>query len=413
MFYLRLIPVKPTMQPLFSAALGIAALGTLFCLACAVCFFETPPVQLALALGALLLLPALSLLWSVARLKYLTLLSLACVVLTIFRGVMALLTVVSTSHHQDTHLSSHFVDSPRLGTRLVSFIPELDQVKLGLFLLPAFDPQMSRQRAAAVAGAVMEYYRAMQHDPEFADLPSAMGEAYANLFFHDAPSRHYYLYRPHTAQTTPLPALIFLHGAGGNFQAYLWAWKELADRYDLVLIAPSFGYGHWWQEGGDTVVRDILQDAQRFAALDPTRLYLAGLSNGGIGVLRSVPRLPPLAGIILLSPVLPLTLVRETASQLAAASTPLLIFSGRDDHNVSYQSVESAFQEWRARGVAVQLLPYENEDHFLFFTRKEAILTQIELYLTKTARSANDQPLRAPLPLSPSNRTELSLPVAH
>ena len=101
------------------------------------------------------------------------------------------------------------------------------------------------------------------------------------------------------ARTHPLITL--LHGGSSNHHLFLnvvlgnnvpWAsyaanlWTDYTPRWDpgqWILLAPN-GFGQaMWRWAGEQDVLDAIADASRVYPVDPDRLFLNGISNGGIG----------------------------------------------------------------------------------------------------------------------------------
>lgn len=91
----------------------------------------------------------------------------------------------------------------------------------------------------------------------------------------------------------PVPLVVSLHGFAMNpeSQAVVSRWHELADRVGFLVAYPqgtSFpqrwgSYGSWGVGGVDDVqfLHDVLDDLAAVAAVDRSRVYVNGLSNGG------------------------------------------------------------------------------------------------------------------------------------
>ncbi len=96
------------------------------------------------------------------------------------------------------------------------------------------------------------------------------------------------------------PLMITLHGGSSNGNLFLgvvlgnnmnwkkypqYLWDEFKPRYspDWIVVAPD-GYGQvLWRWMGEQDVLDVLDDVQSNYSVDPQRIVLAGLSNGGVG----------------------------------------------------------------------------------------------------------------------------------
>ncbi|MEJ2148203.1 MAG: hypothetical protein P8Z40_01850 [Chloroflexota bacterium] len=208
-------------------------------------------------------------------------------------GLALLLTTPTGYPRADSPVSHQFVGERRFPRFTpTNLIPEVEQVNAGFWAAALLDPYIDWAQKREVSAYTFDLYREMERDPDFRALGSAMGWAYTDLQGFPPDVGHYYLYVPENRPPGPLPAIVYLHGAAGNFKSYTWAWSRLAEEQGYVIIAPSFGFGDWRQPGGVDAVLNALDDAEQIVALDPARIYLAGLSNGGYGVSgpRTLPR---------------------------------------------------------------------------------------------------------------------------
>jgi hypothetical protein len=78
------------------------------------------------------------------------------------------------------------------------------------------------------------------------------------------------------------PFVVCLHGAGFTGDSYLERWAErLGEAY--ILACPTISMGAWWSRQGEELVLATIQAVQSRYHIDPDRIYLTGMSNGGIG----------------------------------------------------------------------------------------------------------------------------------
>src|SRR5438132_7976675 len=85
-------------------------------------------------------------------------------------------------------------------------------------------------------------------------------------------------YRPEKAY----PLVICIHGAGFTGDAYLERWKvRLKDNY--ILACPTLAYGDWWTRTAEQLVMVTILAVTGTYHIDPQRVFLTGMSNGGIG----------------------------------------------------------------------------------------------------------------------------------
>lgn len=265
---------------------------------------------------------------------------------------------------------------------LSNIVPEIEQVNLGFQVMPYLDPIFTEDQARRVAVPTFKIYREMEGDPNFRELGSAMSWVYADLAGEPFDVGHYYLYLPRQHPAGPLPAIVFLHGSVGNFKGYMWQWAKLADKLGMVIIAPSYGFGNWDEAAGLKAVQRALDDAATQVALDPMQIYLAGLSNGGLGVSQAARAEPEhYRGLIFISPVMD----TDGAAFLAHwRDRPVLVLTGEADERVSYSYVAKRIANLQAAGVSVTHKAYPSADHFLFFSQADEVLDDISHWLAST-----------------------------
>ena len=93
----------------------------------------------------------------------------------------------------------------------------------------------------------------------------------------------YGLFVPPTYDPTKaLSLVVCLHGAGFTGDSYLERWaSRLGDSY--ILACPTISMGAWWSRYGEELVLATIRTVQARYHIDPDRIYLTGMSNGGIG----------------------------------------------------------------------------------------------------------------------------------
>jgi pimeloyl-ACP methyl ester carboxylesterase len=306
---------------------------------------------------------------------------LALAAIAILTGVV--LAAPSGDASPGSPVSQRFTTNTRFPRYTISnIVPEAEQINLGFVVMPYLDAIFTHEQARRVRGFTLDLYREMEQDSGFRALGSAMGWAYADLFGQPYDAGHYYLYIPQNRPVTPLPAIVFLHGSMGNFKTYTWVWSSLAEELGYVIIAPSFGFGNWREPGGVEAVVKALADAQTVVELDETRLYLAGLSNGGLGVSLLADAAPGrFRGLIFISPVMATEVVDRPAFQSAWAGRPVLVVTGQADERVPVAYVTERAKRLERGGVAVKSILYPNEDHFLFFAQRERVIADVSRWL--------------------------------
>lgn len=76
--------------------------------------------------------------------------------------------------------------------------------------------------------------------------------------------------------------VVCLHGAGFTGEAYLDRWKSrLGEQY--ILACPTYPAGAWFTRRAEDLVLATVRNVQQRYRIDPNRIFLSGMSNGGIG----------------------------------------------------------------------------------------------------------------------------------
>ncbi|BFI95560.1 MAG: PHB depolymerase family esterase [Rhodanobacter sp.] len=112
----------------------------------------------------------------------------------------------------------------------------------------------------------------------------------------DGLDRSYRVHVPPGASDAPRPLLLVFHGGGGTARGMpsLTHMDEVADREGLIVAYPQ-GVDRHWNDGRDSIknkvddvgfVRALIDRLEHDDNVDRTRVYAAGISNGGIFVER-------------------------------------------------------------------------------------------------------------------------------
>lgn len=285
---------------------------------------------------------------------------------------------------EGSRISSRYADGGRHGWRVGvgNVLPEIDQIHCGFAAAVVLDPLFNRRQKQGLAAETDALYDEMARDPEFRACGSAMPSIYREILGFEFRDGHYFHYiPPQIDRSKPSSALVFLHGSGGNFKAYTWLLSKVADRVGCTVIAPTFGLGEWEKPGAYAAVIAAISDAGRHAAIDPARIHLAGLSNGGKGVClaESEPG-PRFASIVLLSAVLHHRVLPEVLAH-RLGKRPVLVLSGMVDDRVPWDYVSGYASRLADAGMDVTTQGFEGEDHFLLFRRRAEMVDALTGWL--------------------------------
>ena len=108
----------------------------------------------------------------------------------------------------------------------------------------------------------------------------------------------YGLYVPQSYDpSSSFPLIICLHGAGFSGDSYLERWvPRLKQGY--ILACPTISMGAWWTRTGEDLVLATLHEVRSQYHIDPDRVFLTGMSNGGTGAwLIGMNHAPLFAGV--------------------------------------------------------------------------------------------------------------------
>ncbi len=89
----------------------------------------------------------------------------------------------------------------------------------------------------------------------------------------------YQLFIPDSGRA--LPAILLLHGAGGEPNDVMQPWLKLARKKGIVLAAPTLPLEPSYEAVAPKVFRCVMEDVRKHADIDSTRIYLFGYSMGG------------------------------------------------------------------------------------------------------------------------------------
>ncbi len=259
---------------------------------------------------------------------------------------------------------------------LFNLLPDVDQMKLGIVFGPLVGILQSRDEAHRIAETIVPLERDAEARPEYRTLGSVSGWTLAEYGEGRFDAGHLYQQVPAHRADEHLPALIVLHGFGGNHKAYPAAFEEFGTRNRTIVLCPSFGFGFY----GDGCV-DALERVRRHAVetlgADPRRIYLLGYSNGGIGVFKTTASHPDrYAGMILVSAVFR-SIYFSPEARAIWGDRPILSLSGATDRRIPSEYSSDNEAVLRKQGFRVTSHLYPDEDHFLIFSQRRDVADRI------------------------------------
>ncbi|MBM4134146.1 MAG: hypothetical protein FJ245_10290 [Nitrospira sp.] len=182
----------------------------------------------------------------------------------------------------------------------------------------------------------------------------------------------YGLYVPPSYDPAKEYALVLcLHGAGFTGDAYLDRWQtRLGENY--ILACPTNVQGTWWTRHGEDLILATLRTVQARYHIDPDRVFLTGMSNGGIGTyLVGTHHAPLFAGLAPMASGLDTVLMPFLEN---LKNTPLYMIHGRQDQVMPVELSRTLAQELTRLGYAFQYREHDRVHPMAgghFFPREE------------------------------------------
>lgn len=164
----------------------------------------------------------------------------------------------------------------------------------------------------------------------------------------------------------PLPLVTALHGAMGSGRDFIWSWLREARTRRFLLLAPTSRGSTWSLQGRDVdgpALREMLGYVREHWLVDPARMLLTGLSDGGTYALMHG-----------LAPGSPFTAIAPVASVLHpavlaagsldhAAHVPIRWVHGALDWMFPIDMARAGAEALRASGADVTLREVEDLSH--------------------------------------------------
>lgn len=203
-----------------------------------------------------------------------------------------------------------------------------------------------------------------------ADLAQGMGQPNRGVLHaentHDQRGGFSLFVPEDTRDDTPRPLVVALHGGSGHGRSFLWHWVRTARSRGLIVAAPTAIGGTWALAGEDTDTPNITRMVDFIAArwpVDPARLLLTGMSDGGTFTLLSgvqsdsrFTHLAPFAASF--HPIL-----IEMSERARLAGLPIHLVHGALDWMFPVDTARTARDAFRAAGADVTYVELDDLSH--------------------------------------------------
>jgi len=197
------------------------------------------------------------------------------------------------------------------------------------------------------AASLQAVEAAIRDLPQFSKAP--VGTQPRRFVMVRGKSASYALYVPPSySPDQSYPLILCLHGAGFTGQAYLDRWvPRLQDRY--ILACPTIARGSWWTRFGEDLTLAILRKVSAEYQIDPDRIFLTGMSNGGVGAwIIGMHHADLFAGIAPMASGIDDVMFPFVEN---LSNTPVYVIHGAEDRIMPVQLSRDLVQEMERRGI--------------------------------------------------------------
>lgn len=159
-----------------------------------------------------------------------------------------------------------------------------------------------------------------------------------------------------------MPAVILLHGAGDRAQNMLEAWRHLASKQKIILLAPDLPRDPKFEDVAPQIFRCVVEDAEQQVRIDSSRIYLFGNSMGGYLAYDAAMFESEYFAAIAVH-AMRIAEDYEWIVTRARRKTPIAIYIGDHDQFFSQDSLRKTRNLLRKAGFPVHYVELENHDH--------------------------------------------------
>lgn len=168
-----------------------------------------------------------------------------------------------------------------------------------------------------------------------------------------------------------LPVVVLLHGAGDQAGNMVDAWRHMAKKKNIVLLAPQLPRDVHYEEAAPKIFRCVVEDAKQHVGIDGQRVYLFGNSMGGYLAYDGAMFQSQYFAAVAVH-AMRIAKEYEWIVSCAERKTPIAIYIGDHDQFFSIDDVRHTRNLLRKAGFPVHYLELEDHDHN-YYAQADAI----------------------------------------
>ena len=216
----------------------------------------------------------------------------------------------------------------------------------------------------AIACALPDSMRAQLARPRPSRAPGTTFRGMASESFRGWP---YGVYVPDDYRgDEPFPLIIYLAGNSGPAIEGVQLGSPAFERTGYIVVYPN-SWGGWWRSATETMVDSLLKEVMRKYAIDPERVYISGLSNGGTGTFDYASLWPQRFSAAVVAMGAGLFGFTETGGDRPfvanAAHLPMLFLHGKLDQVIPYSATTKTVDSLRAQHGDVEMKLFPRREH--------------------------------------------------
>jgi dienelactone hydrolase len=225
-------------------------------------------------------------------------------------------------------------------------------------------PDSTRRNAGIAACTLPDSMRALLARPR----PSrAVGTHFRGMSSDSLRSWPYAAYIPDDYRgDEPFPLIIYLAGNSGPAIEGVQLASNAFERTGYIVIYPN-SWGGWWRSATETMVDSLLKEVTRKYTIDPDRVYISGLSNGGTGTLDYASLWPQRFSAAVVAMGAGLFGFTEPGGDRPFASNvahlPMLFLHGKLDQVIPFSATTKTVDSLRAQHADVAMTLFPQREH--------------------------------------------------